>query len=60
MDYGEKKNNRGIIQNMVTLKSFQEKIRQKRAYPTPKRRPARLTSEVAKFQGHNRKKSKSR
>jgi hypothetical protein len=45
---------------MVTLKSFRQSVRAKRAYPTPKRKPARLTVEVAKFQSRNTKKAKSR
>jgi hypothetical protein len=45
---------------MVTLMSVRKTVRPARKYPVPKFKPARLSSEVAKFRGHNVRKPKSR
>ncbi|MEK7638436.1 MAG: hypothetical protein AAB375_03365 [Patescibacteria group bacterium] len=45
---------------MATVKQMSREVRPARAYPTPKRKPARLGSEVARFRGHNQRKPKSR
>jgi hypothetical protein len=45
---------------MVTILSVRKTVRPARKYPVPKRKPARLSSEVAHFRGHNQRKPKSR
>ncbi|HTP56794.1 MAG TPA: hypothetical protein VMJ72_00755 [Candidatus Paceibacterota bacterium] len=45
---------------MPTLPKIYRTVRPARPYPTPKRRPARLSSEVARARGHNARKPRSR
>ncbi|HUO75549.1 MAG TPA: hypothetical protein VMU12_01350 [Candidatus Paceibacterota bacterium] len=45
---------------MPTLSRYNPKVRPARAYPTPKRKPARLSSEQARAGGHNVRKARSR
>ncbi len=45
---------------MPTMKSVVVRVRPARAYPTPKRAPARMNTQTARANAHNVRKPKSR